>query len=86
VIKRKLKRIGYLILILVVVIFVFENRQEWKVEILFLGGYRMPAWSMIIVLMGLGFLLGWLTPIWLRKRRERLASQAQGAAQTRELD
>ena len=68
--KRKLKRIGFLILMLVAVIFIFENRQEWKVEILFLGGYRMPAWSMIILLTGLGFLIGYLTPIWLRKRRE----------------
>ncbi|MEE9126573.1 MAG: hypothetical protein V3U11_05490 [Planctomycetota bacterium] len=72
--KRKLKRIGYLVLILVVIVFIFENRQEWKVEILFLGGYRMPAWSMIILLMGLGFLIGFLTPIWLRKRRESQAT------------
>ncbi len=72
---RKLKRIGYLLLILVMIIFIFENRQEWQVEILFLGGYRMPAWSMIILLLGLGCLIGILTPIWLRKRK---AHQATG--------
>ena len=72
--KRKLKRIGYLILLLVVIFFVFDNDEEWQVKILFLGKVRMPAYAMLVLLLGIGFLLGWLTPIWLRKRRESRAT------------
>lgn len=72
--KQKLKRIGYLILILIAIFFIFDNDEIWSVKILFLGSYKMPAWSMILLILGLGFLLGWLTPIWLRKRRESRAT------------
>ncbi len=71
---RKLKRIGYLLLILVMIIFIFENRQEWKVKFPFLGEYEMPAYAMLVLLVGVGYLLGYLTPIWLRKRRENRAA------------
>ena len=73
-IMRKLKRIGFLILILVVIIFIFENRQPWTVKILFLGEANMPAYAMLVLLVGVGYLLGYLTPIWLRKRRENRAA------------
>lgn len=71
---RILKRIGFGILILVVIIFIFQNDEEWKVEILFLGDARMPAYAMIILTLSLGCLIGFLTPIWLRKRRENRAT------------
>ncbi len=74
--KRKLKRIWFLILILVVIIIIFQNTQEWKVKIVLLGDYQMPAYAMIILILGLGFLMGFLTTVWLRKRRENQAPVA----------
>lgn len=69
-IKRKLKRIAYLILVLLVLMFIFNNRQDWKIRIPFLGEPQMPAYLMLLFLVAVGYLLGYLTPIWLRKRRE----------------
>ena len=69
-IMRKIKRIGFLVLIVIAIVFMFENRQNWEVKILFLGQYSMPAFSMALLLLGLGLLIGFLTCVWLRKRRE----------------
>ena len=69
-IKRKLKRILYLLLTLLVLVFIIQNTQEWKVKFPFLGDYQMPAYAMLVLLIAIGYLLGYLTPIWLRKRRE----------------
>lgn len=68
--KTKLKRILYLVLILLVIIFIFENRHEWEVGFPLFGKYEMPAYAMLILLVGVGYLLGYFTPAWLRKRRE----------------
>jgi uncharacterized integral membrane protein len=72
--KRKLKRILYLVLILMVIVFIFDNRQKWTVGFPLFGEYEMPAYAMLVLLLGVGYLLGYLTPIWLRKRRESRAT------------
>jgi uncharacterized integral membrane protein len=69
--KRKLKRIGYLVLIVLVVMFIFENDQRWEVEIPFMTNFQMPAYAMIVVILGLGYLMGFLTTVWLRKRKQQ---------------
>ena len=67
---KKLKRIGYLLLIVVVLIFIIQNDQHWQVKILFLGEYQMPAFAMLAMVTGLSFLVGFFTSVWLRKRKE----------------
>lgn len=44
-------------------IFVFENAQE--ASITFLGmGIHMPLAFLVVILLGAGFLVGWLTGTW----------------------
>ena len=70
-IMRKLKKLGILILILLVLMFIWENGQEWTVEIPFGANFRMPAYAMLVLLFGLGYLGGFLTMVWLNKRKRQ---------------
>ena len=70
----KLRRIGYLVLIGLMLVFIFDNDGVWSVTIRLIGTFEAPAWSMTILLSGIGFLLGFLSHAWLRKRKEAKAA------------
>ena len=71
-IKRKLKKLGILLLILLVLMFIWENGQEWTVKIPFATDFQMPAYAMLVLLLALGYLAGFLTMVWVNKRKQRV--------------
>ena len=70
-IKRKLKRIGFLILILALIWFIIGNTHSWSLYVMGLGEFEMPAAFMMVSILAAGVLIGFTTAVWLRKRRER---------------
>jgi uncharacterized integral membrane protein len=62
--------IGIIITVFVVVIlgiFVWQNRDTVEIEFLFLG-VDLPVWAVVGIFMGLGALLGWVWR-WVTRRR-----------------
>ena len=62
--------IGIIITVFVVVIlgiFVWQNRDTVEIEFLFLG-VDLPVWAVVGIFMGLGVLLGWVWR-WVMRRR-----------------
>ncbi len=70
-IKRKLKKLGILILIVLVLMFFWENDEKWTVKIPLGADFQMPAYAMLVLLLGLGYLAGFLTMVWLNKRKQQ---------------
>lgn len=58
-----------LALVIGAIIFVLENAQE--ASITFLGmGIHMPLAFLVVILLGAGFLVGWLTGTWGRRKQK----------------
>jgi uncharacterized integral membrane protein len=59
-----------LALIICAIIFVLENAQE--ASITFLGmGIHMPLAFLVVILLGAGFLVGWLTGTWRSRQKKK---------------
>ena len=65
---RLVKGLVVLALVICAAIFVAENAQE--ASITFLGmGIHMPLAFLVVILLGAGFLVGWLTGTWGRRKQ-----------------
>lgn len=66
---RLIKILVVLGLVVCALIFVFENAQE--ASITFLGmGIHMPLAFLVVILLGAGFLVGWLTGTWGQRKKK----------------
>ncbi len=65
-----IKVLTVLALILCAIIFVLENFEV--ASITFLGmGIRLPLAFLVVILLGAGFLVGWLTGTWRSRQKKK---------------
>jgi uncharacterized membrane protein YciS (DUF1049 family) len=59
-----------LALIICAIIFVLENAQEASITFLSMG-IHMPLAFLVVILLGAGFLVGWLTGTWRSRQKKK---------------
>ena len=61
------------VILVALVIFIFQNLEEVKVEFLFLS-FAFPLWLVAVIFLALGVVLGWIWR-WMSRRRQKSRKQ-----------
>jgi len=64
------KLIAWGVIAVLILIFVLSNRVKWQFSFLFLH-VTWPAYLVLIITLVIGFAVGWVTMVLLRRRKKR---------------